>query len=323
VTGPALTVLDQTPVFAGAGPAVAAREAVALAAGAEGLGYARFWIAEHHAVSSACGSPEVLVAAAAAATHRLRVGSGAVLLPYYAPLKVATTFNLLCRLYPGRIDLGVGRGPGAGPATAARLGSAGPDSFEPKLTELVDLVGAPGHDQWLPAAEAPQLWVTGGGPGGMVAAAGRGLPFAFAQFVHDEPHPDWADRYRQGFRPGVRAAPRFCLAVRVACADSPADVHRLGALVGWLGSPDHRRYVAEHRTMPSWTQLRDLPPLAGPRTAATLVGTPEQVAEQLSELVAAYRPDELAVTTACPPFDLRVRTYELLERMCAAPATAR
>jgi luciferase family oxidoreductase group 1 len=308
-----LTVLDQTPIFSDTGPGVAVRETVDLAWEAERLGYRRYWIAEHHGPTSGCGSPEVLVAAVGAATSNLRVGAGAVLLPYYTPLKVATTFNLLSRLFPGRVDLGVGRGPGAVPATAYLLGGNGPSSFEPKLGELIPMISddaaAP---RLLPEADRPQLWVTGGG-GDMYTAARLGLPFSFAQFVHDRPKPEVADQYRSRFT-SADAVPRFSLSVRVAIADSREDASALGALAGWLQNPPSSLQGA----MPTWSELRELAASAGPPTASTLIGTPSEVEEQLGELIAAYRPDELAVTTACPRFDLRVRTFELVQEICGA-----
>ncbi|GAA3838169.1 LLM class flavin-dependent oxidoreductase [Sphaerisporangium flaviroseum] len=313
-----LAVLDQTSIFSDAGPGVAVRETVDLAREVERLGYRRFWIAEHHGPTSGCGSPEILVAAAGEATTTLRVGTGAVLLPYYKPLKVATTFNLLSRLFPGRIDLGVGRGPGAGPATAYLLGGNGPSSFEPKLSELVRMISddsaAP---QFFPKADRPELWVMGSGGGSVHTAARLGLPFSFAQFIHDRPKPEVADQYRAQFTSGD-TVPRFSLCVRVACADSREDALALGALAGWLQTAHVSAPSALKGTMPSWSELRELAAPSGPPTASTLIGTPSEVQEQLGELIAAYRPDELAVTTACPRFDLRVRTFELIQEMCGA-----
>lgn len=314
-----LTAFDQVLVYGATGPAGAARESVRLAAAAEHLGYDRFWVAEHHGATSGCGSPEVLVTAAAAATGTIRVGTASVLLPHYAPLKVATTFNLLERLFPGRIDLGIGRGPGGVESVVKQL--AGPDEapYPEKVERLLAHVSA-GTDL-LPASSPPQLWLTGAGPGGAQLAARHGLPFCLAQFAHGTVRPDIVELYRENFRPGpLGAAPRVSVAVRVACADDPKDVRLLRSLLTLAAAPTSRR------TLPSWDELHALESTATSPGADTdgmsvLAGTPTEVGEKLAALIAAYSPDELAVTTACPDFDLRVRTFELVRAMDPA-ATA-
>ncbi|MFI1972369.1 MsnO8 family LLM class oxidoreductase [Streptomyces cinnamoneus] len=311
-----LTAFDQVLVYGATGPAGAARESVRLAVAAERLGYDRFWVAEHHGATSGCGSPEVLVAAAAAATGTIRVGTASVLLPHYAPLKVATTFNLLERLFPGRIDLGVGRGPGGVETVTRLLARAGEAPYHEKIEHLLAHVTA-GTDL-LPESSPPQLWLTGAGPGGAQLAARHGLPFCLAQFAHGAPRPDIVALYRENFRPGpFGAAPRVSVAVRVACADDPGDVRRLRSVLALAAAPTGRR------TLPSWEELHALRPAApSPETGtdgtALLSGVPAEVAERLAALVAAYAPEELAVTTVCPDFDLRVRTFELVRAMFPA-----
>jgi alkanesulfonate monooxygenase SsuD/methylene tetrahydromethanopterin reductase-like flavin-dependent oxidoreductase (luciferase family) len=195
----------------------------------------------------------------------------------------------------------------------------GPASYEPKLAEVLEhLAVQPVGAGALPEATPPEVWVMGSGPGGAYAAAQHGLPFALAQFVHDTPKPQVADLYREHFRPAASSVARFCLSVSVACADDRADARALGALIGWLQSTEHHTYTAIHRAMPSWSELRTLSAQPDRKSVATLIGTPAEVEEQLGELIAAYRPDELAVTTACPPMDLRVRTFDLVRRMCGA-----
>ncbi|MER7848552.1 MsnO8 family LLM class oxidoreductase [Kitasatospora sp. NPDC096077] len=313
-----LTAFDQVLVYGGTGPAGAARESVRLAVAAERLGYHRFWVAEHHGATSGCGSPEVLVAAAAAATAGIRVGTASVLLPHYAPLKVATTFNLLERLHPGRIDLGIGRGPGAGESVTRLLAREGEAPYHEKIEQLLAHLTA-GTDL-LPDSTPPQLWLTGAGAGGAHLAAHFGLPFCFAQFAHGVPRPEIVELYREKFRPGpLGAVPRVAVAVRVACADDPGDVRLLRAGLA-LGAA-----AVGRRTLPSWDELHALAPTvalpdaADPADVSVLAGVPAEVAERLAALTAAYTPDELAVTTLCPDLDLRIRTFELLRAMVPGP----
>ncbi|GAA2243364.1 MULTISPECIES: MsnO8 family LLM class oxidoreductase [Kitasatospora] len=314
-----LTAFDQVPVFGATGPAGAARESVRLAVAAERLGYDRFWIAEHHGATSGCGSPEVLVTAAAAATSTIRVGAASVLLPHYAPLKVATTFNLLERLFPGRIDLGIGRGPGAGEAITRLLAREGGAPYQEKLKHLVAHV-TDGTDL-LPESTPPQLWLTGAGGGGAQLAAHYGLPFCLAQFAHGTLRPEIVELYRESFRPGpLGVSPRVSIAVRVACADDPRDVRLLRSVLAWAAAPSDRR------TLPSWEELRALGPTApspSPDSMSLLAGVPAEVADQLGVLIAAYAPDELAINTVCPDFDLRVRTFELVRTMVPAAQDSR
>jgi luciferase family oxidoreductase group 1 len=320
-----VAVLDQVPVFAGSGPVAAAQESVRLAREAERLGYRRFWIAEHHEASCGCGSPEVLVTAAAAATSSIRVGAGAVLLPYYQPLKVATTFNLLARLFPDRIDLGIGRGPGASQDTARLLAPEPGAAYEDRLAALLGFLSGPAAASYLPAVTPAQVWVVGSGPGGALAAARSGRPFCLAQFVHDGPRPELLDLYLDNFdgsRENTTARTGVC--IRVACADDPDDARVLADILDMPAAAPRRGAASVLAQLPSWDELRRLAPRRPrPPSMAMLAGVPAEVSEKLSELLAIYRPDELVVTTACPRFDLRVRTFELISAMSLAPASAR
>src|SRR5438552_462749 len=187
-----LSVLDRAPISEGATGADALRNSVDLAAAVEHAGYHRYWVAEHHGTPMlACASPEVLIGAIAAATDRIRVGSGGVMLPHYSPLKVAETFSMLSALHSDRIDLAVGRAPGSDPVTAVALQRdrrpAAPDDFPQQLTELLGylwnrmptehpfarLAALPG------GAARPDVWLLGSSPQSGVWAAEMGLPYAF------------------------------------------------------------------------------------------------------------------------------------------------
>lgn len=293
-------VLEQGHIYPGSTAAEAAAQIVDLGRHLGDFGYHRYWIAEHHGRRSACPSPEVLVAAVAAVTSPpLRVGAGAILLPYYKPRKVVTTFRMLADLHPGRIDLGVGRGPGATAEVAAELGGD-PGSYESRLADLIDNLRA---ERAAIAGGGLQTWLMASGEGGAATAARFGLPLALAHFAVPQERPELLGRYRDAFPAGCAGAPRASLCVRVLCADEPRDLRRMAEQFLALASG-----AAEVR----WSDLeggcagsiRALPP-------QVVCGQPEQVADRLAELVRAYQPDELAVTTACQPYPLRVRCLEL------------
>ena len=192
-----LSVLDQSPIAEGSTGAAALRNSIDLAQCAEQAGYHRYWVAEHHGTPMlACASPEVLIGAIAAATGRIRVGSGGVMLPHYSPLKVAETFSMLSALYPDRIDLAVGRAPGSDPLTAFALQRdrrhPAPDDFPQQLAELLAYLWdrMPADHRFarlaaLPGRPArPEVWLLGSSPQSGEWAAELGLPYAFADFIN-------------------------------------------------------------------------------------------------------------------------------------------
>jgi len=333
-----LSVLDQVPVPAGATAAEAVAASVKLAVAAEALGYRRYWVAEHHNTASlASASPEVMVAAMAARTSRIRVGSGGVLLPHYSPLKVAETFRLLDTLFPGRIDLGLGRTAGADAVTEAALqyrpGALGDEHFAQKMVDLLGFLDGnlePGHPYASvraqpegPAGSGPEVWVLGSSSNGAAAAAYLGLPFAFAHFITDRFGPQIVRSYRKGFTPSPRLdRPRAAVAVSVICAETGAEAARLatsgdvwrlrpeGAERGPLLPPEEaaavalteveRARVAQHR-------------------AGMVVGDPAGVREALEALADDFGADEVVVLTVCHDPDDRLTSYGLLAEAFGLP----
>src|SRR5688500_3442834 len=193
-----LSVLDQSPIAEGSTGAEALRNTIDLARLADSLGYHRYWLAEHHGGELLAGpSPEALIGPVAAATERIRVGSGGVMLPHYSPFKVAETFSLLAALFPGRIDLALGRASGTDPMTAFALQrdrrQAAPDDFPQQLAELLAYYDGAFPDDHpfrrLPHAlpggeERPDVWLLGSSPQSAIWAAQLGLPYAFAEFIN-------------------------------------------------------------------------------------------------------------------------------------------
>ncbi len=308
-----LSVLDQSPVSSGSTPADALAETVALARAVERLGYSRYWLAEHHGSPGLAGvAPEVLVSRVAAATSTIRVGAGGVLLSHYSPLKVAETFRVLAALFPGRIDLGVGRADGANAATVAALQAGVGDGSLPFGRKLADLIGLLAAGE---RVDAPEVWLLASSSDGAGAAATLGLPLCFAQFISTGFGPQIVARYRKAFQPSAnRHGPEASVAVAVICADNDADADRLASSLDlWrLSSEDGRGPV------PSLEEAR-----AAPRGAldqakisqnrkGLVVGGPQRVGDALAALATGFGVDELVILTICHDPKARLRSYELL-----------
>ncbi|UUZ63221.1 LLM class flavin-dependent oxidoreductase [Polaromonas sp. P1-6] len=327
-----LSVLDQSVAVTGRSEDASIRETLALAQHCEALGYRRFWVSEHHSHPSIVGSaPEVLMAAIAATTRRIRVGSAGVMLPHYSALKVAEQFRVLEALAPGRIDLGVGRAPGSDMRTA-RLLSADPrqsaENFPVQVRELqswvsgVDLPeGHPGHGITANpmGPTTPELWMLGSSNYGAQLAAHYGLPYAFAYFITDGQGAEQAlDLYREMYRPSPRhPKPQAVLCVWALAADTEAEawhhfsgrerwkIDRNKGALGPLLSPDEvamRPYSAAEQAEAD--KLR----------STALVGSGPQVADKLRALADTLQVEEPVVITWTHDAAARQRSYELLAR---------
>jgi luciferase family oxidoreductase group 1 len=311
-----LSVLDQSPVPSGSTAAEALQQTVALAQAAEQLGYHRYWLAEHHGAPGLAGTtPEVLAARVAAATSTIRVGAGGILLSHYSPLKVAETFRVLTGLFPGRIDLGIGRAEGASAdtTTALQAGAAKAElPFGQKLGELLALLD--GGDN-ASGGERPEVWLLASSSEGAAAAADLGLPLCFAHFISWGFAAQIVRRYQAGFRPAAAGqGPRASAAVAVICADTDDEADRLASSVDiWrLASEEGRGPVpspdeawARGRTQLEAAQIKQ-------RRQGLVVGGPDRVASSLSALAADFGVDELVVLTICHDQTARLRSYELL-----------
>ncbi len=317
-----LNVLCQSPVSDGMTPADAVRNTVDLAKAADGLGYHRFWVAEHHSDQAlASASPEVMIAHLAACTRRMRIGSGGVLLPYYRPLKVAEQFNLLAALHPGRIDLGLGRSGGSEGHAPQALGLRRP-SFD-DVDELLAWLG-PGSDQ-RPYTdtfaspridEAAQPWVLGTSPASARYAAQRGLPYAFGGFLDPRGMVPALTAYHQHFRPSRWSdRPRVNLAWYVQAAETEAEAKALTrSSEHWFVEslirgrnptfPDPARIVEDYGPMEQMAVAM--------RRQFALVGTADQVLSGLEALVKQTRADELTLVTIPFEHEARVASYRLL-----------
>jgi len=309
-----LSVLDQSPVSSGSTAAAALQETVVLAQAAERLGYSRYWLAEHHGSRGLAGAaPEIMMARVAAATTTIRVGAGGILLSHYSPLKVAEIFHVLSALFPGRIDLGLGRADGARPATAAALRAGAYGALEPfsqKLVELLALID--GRDENLRSAhdvDGPDTWLLASSSDGAATAAELGLPLCFAHFISTGFGPQIVARYRSSFQPArEREWSEAAVAVAVICAETDLEAERLASSVEvWrLPSEDGRGPV------PSVDEAAARPLKITQNRKGLVVGAPDRVADALSALATDFDVDELVILTVCHDPRARLRSYELL-----------
>jgi luciferase family oxidoreductase group 1 len=342
-----LSILDQSPISEGSSGSQALRNTIDLAQLADRLGFHRYWVAEHHGGPMLAGpSPEALIGPIAAATSHIRVGSGGVMLPHYSPFKVAESFSLLSGLFPGRIDLALGRAAGTDPLTTFALQrdrrQAAPDDFPQQLIELLGYL-----DDRLPAdhpfarlaktlpgrPERPEPWLLGSSQQSAIWAAELGLPYAFADFINPK-GAEITALYRERFAEhehagaggsadaggageSVGAKPRVAVGVWVICAETDEEAQRLAAS-GRMTFTLLRR-----------GQLIAVPPpekaveffAAEERSSApgqprsqrrAIVGAPATVRAELEDVVAKYKAEEAIVLSITYAHEARRRSYELL-----------
>ena len=324
--------------MSGSTPSAAIRNSISLAQHVEGLGYRRFWMSEHHAMDLlASTAPEIVLARIGAETSTIRLGSGGIMLPHYTPLKVAETFRTLNALYPGRIDLGIGRAPGGGPieATALRRYRGAPpnalqvDDFPDQLSELIAFLHhgfPPTHpfSRVLVAPEAPgtpDIWLLGSSLWSASAAAEFGLPYAFAHFFAGEGTRQAIKQYQAGFMANpelganARQRPEAMAAVGVICAETQAEAERLALSVRLLQlriRMNDRRPVATPAEAAA--ELPGLGGLAADRIEFPryFVGTPDKVRLDLLAMTSSLDIEELVVNTITHDHAARLRSYTLL-----------
>ncbi len=324
---PLLSVLDQSPVSEGATGAQALRSTLDLARLADTLGYHRYWVAEHHGSLGLAGtSPEALVGPIAAVTTRLRVGSGGVMLPHYSPRKVAETFSVLSGLFPGRIDLGVGRTAGADEVTTRALQrdrrQAPEDDFPEQLVELLfylgDRLGSKHPFAALAALpgrpESPEPWLLGSSHQSALWAAQASLPYAFADFINPG-GAESAAAYASRFEAKGPATPRVAVAVAAICAATDAEAQRLassGRMARALRAQGREVRVPPVEAAVAYLAEHGAPGDYGPRGPRAIVGEPATVRSRIEETARAYGAEEVLVVTITHDHAARRRSYELI-----------
>lgn len=315
-----LSVLDQSPIPEGSSAGDALRNTLDLARAADSLGYSRYWLAEHHATPGlACASPEVMIGPVAAATKNLRVGSGGVMLPHYSALKVAETFSMLSGLFPGRIDLGLGRAPGssAGVARALQRDRRLPpqDDFPDQLNELLGYFESPATRSALPKLASPEVWLLGSSPDSAIWAAERGLPYAFADFINPNGAP-FAQYYREHFQPSASLEePKAAVCVWAVCAAAQEEALRLSLSARMMMLLLFRGQLIPVPPIDKAEEFlvrESAEPQSLPIHRRIITGDPQQVRAAIEAVAADYGADEVFVVNILYDHTARVRSYELL-----------
>ncbi|WP_163849644.1 LLM class flavin-dependent oxidoreductase [Pseudooceanicola aestuarii] len=323
------SLLDLAPIPEGQTTADALRHSVRLARAAEAAGYHRHWLAEHHNMPGiASSATAVVIGHVAAATSRIRVGAGGIMLPNHAPLMVAEQFGTLAELHPDRIDLGLGRAPGTDmdTARALRRNMAAGDTFPQDVMELQAYLGPATPDQRIRAVPGTgtqvPLWILGSSLYGAQLAAHLGLPYAFASHFAPAALDQAAEVYRQTFRPSAQLeAPYFMLAANVFGADTEAKARYLRSSVqqafvrlrtgqpGPLPRPVER--IEDHVPPHYLSAVEEA-------LSVTAMGTPEQVQAGLKTLIDRYQPDELILASQVHDIDARIESFEIAARAMQA-----
>ncbi len=328
-----LSVLDQSPAAPGESAVVALEHTIQLAQYAEQWGYNRFWVAEHHGSTRNMGSsPEVLISHLLARTERIRVGSGGVMLQHYSPYKVAENFNVLASLAPGRVDLGIGRGPGGMPQSTRALRPHGMDGSDPrpleeKLVELRQFLdnrlvdGSP--FKGLTASPLPptpaELFLLGTTASSAEIAANLHLPYIFALFLNGEEAEmrRAIDLYRRRSNDGGRFHCRAMLALPVIVADTDVEAAGLAGNIHVV-----RIRLASGRTFTVFSEeaAREFGNQSGEeftyriQPANVIHGSPATVSSRLMEIHQEYQVDEVFIVTAVDDFARRLHSYKLLSQ---------
>jgi luciferase family oxidoreductase group 1 len=334
---PPLSVLDLSPVTTATPGAQALRNSLDLARHADQLGYTRYWVAEHHNLSNiASSAPDIMIGQIAAVTSRMRVGSGGVMLPNHAPLTVAERFKVLEALFPGRIDLGIGRAPGTDQITSVALRRRqdirDDDDFLERLQEmlLMENKGFPDNHPFskvraMPSdVPLPPLYLLGSSDYSAQLAASIGAGFSFAHHFASHDAAQAMRAYRDNFRPSqMLAKPYAILTVAAMCADNAQDAERIAATAD-LNIV--RRATGDYLPLESPDVAQSFPytPIDRDRIAHNrerlFVGTPDAVKARLEKLADATAADEIMITGMIFDHDARKRSYALLADAFGLPS---
>ncbi|MGX9135094.1 LLM class flavin-dependent oxidoreductase [Rummeliibacillus sp. JY-2-4R] len=324
-----LSILDQSPISSNQTAKEALNESLKLVQACENLGYSRYWIAEHHDLPGlACSAPEVMLSYIGANTNKIRIGSGAVLLPYYKPFKVAEVYNMLATLFPNRIDIGIGRAPGG----AAEASNALSDNYLQHVYEMPNLVNDLLHflDDEFPENHeyskvkasplpevSPEPWILGTSKKSALLAAENGLAYAFGKFMSDNDGAAIIQQYMDSFIPRKQGdLPKVILTVSAICAETSkrAEEVALSSLIwslqkekgeGHKGVPsiqEAKQYVLNEKEKKTLYSLK----------RNMIIGNPNQVSQKLKELQTLYKVDEMMILTITHSPKDRILSYQLL-----------
>lgn len=324
-----LSILDQSPISEGKTAQDALQASIELAQKADELGYTRYWIAEHHDMTGlACPAPDIMLSAIGASTKHIRIGAGAVLLPHYRPFNVAERYNLLATLYPGRVDLGIGRAPGGSAEVTMALSDNFlkqvrnmPDSLEQLLQFLND--DFPEDNMFSKISPEPvpsvipQPWILGTSDKSAKMAAKKGLPYTFGHFMSSADGPAIV----KGYSEKVKNKPSIekpIVAVSALCAETTEEAEKLAMssqLWSVLGEkPGENRGIPTIERAQEYAYTDDDLKTVQKHKKAAIVGNPQEVKQQLEQLQAAYGVDEFMLLTITHDYEARLRSYELIAK---------
>ncbi|WP_026582771.1 LLM class flavin-dependent oxidoreductase [Bacillus sp. J33] len=324
-----LSILDQAPISAGSSSQEALEASVQLAQSAEKMGYTRYWIAEHHDLPGlACSSPEIMLSYIGAKTNKIRIGAGAILLPYYQPYKVAEQFNLLATLFPGRIDLGIGRAPGGSAEAAMALSEnflEGVREMPKKAGELLHFLNGDFSESHMyskitasPVPEiGPEPWILGTSRKSALMAAENGTAYAFGQFMSDKDGAEIIRQYRKEFKGrGKLDKPKVLLTVSAICAETTEQAKDLAlSSLLWRIMEEKGEGI---QGIPSiedskkhFQNIHQDPFIKKPNL---ILGNPKDVANELRKIKEKYQADEIMIVTIVHSYEDRRKSYELIAK---------
>lgn len=323
-----LSILDQSPVRKGVTAEQAVQETAELARYADKLGYTRFWVSEHHNTGSLAGStPEVLLAYLGSQTKNIRIGSGGVMMPNHSTLKVAENFRMLEALFPGRIDLGMGRAPGTDRLTAAMLNPSNQFSEQEFIQQLYDLydyfhdTGEPGTPQAkiraIPQVQTvPDMWLLSSSGQSGLFAAHFGMGLSFAHFINPVGGPQAVALYRERFKPSEdRAVSAASVAIFIFCSEDEEKIRRHQALMDFRFDQFEK---GKGITPVGYEDIKDVTYTADEMARIqhnrkrVITGTPAEMKEKLTNLAIEYDMDEIIAVTITEDFGDRLESYRLL-----------
>ena len=325
-----LSVLDQSPVRKGVTAEQAVKETIELAKYTDHLGYTRFWISEHHNTGSLAGStPEVLLAYLGSQTKNIRIGSGGVMMPNHSTLKVAENFRMLEALFPGRVDLGMGRAPGTDRLTASVLNPSNQFGEQDFINQLYDLLnyfhdrGDRGTPQSkiraIPQVQTvPDMWLLSSSGESGLFAAHFGMGLSFAHFINPIGGPQAVAAYRERFKPSEdQAKPAASVAIFVFCSEDEEKIKRHQAVMDFR----FNQFEQGKGIVPiAYEDIKDVTYTINEQERImhnrkrVITGTPSQMKEKLTKLATEYDVDEIIAVTITEDFDDRLASYKLLAR---------
>ncbi|HEX8268524.1 MAG TPA: LLM class flavin-dependent oxidoreductase [Flavobacterium sp.] len=323
-----LSILDQSQLRRNGTAREALLESGELVQLAEKLGYTRYWVSEHHNFKMVAGTaPEVLIPYLATKTEKITIGSGGIMLPNHSALKVAENFGLLESLFPGRIDLGIGRAPGGDRLSSHLLNPSNTFSEKDFFQQLLDLKAFLSHDE-LPETvhekvkayphveNIPNLWLLTSSGGSAQFAAHLGMALSFAQFINPEGGPDTADFYRHNFRASAELQqPKINVGIFAFCSDDELKVK------DWITEFEYRMLHIESGAsgeLPTFEEIKSVHYNLQQRARISynkgryIAGSPDKVASEIRKICERYETDEIMIATTAEDFADRKRSYELI-----------